>query len=106
MQRRQRHSVPFHAREVFEYDALSGNLSCASCNPTGQRPLGPSHLTLIEGHSQNPFAQPNNLPDEGEGRLFFESYDNLSAADRNGAFQDVYEWRPDGVGGALCRKAA
>jgi hypothetical protein len=85
--------------EVFEYDALSGNLSCASCDPTGQKATKFSHLTLIEGHSPNPFAQPHNLPDKGEGLLFFESYAKLSAADRNGAFQDVYEWRPDGVGG-------
>jgi hypothetical protein len=83
--------------EVFEYDAETGNLTCPSCNPTGQRPLGPSHLTLIDNYPES-FPQPHNLPDEGHGRLFFESQDNLSAADKNGVIQDVYEWEPDGVG--------
>ena len=91
-------TTPKACREVFEYDAVQGSLSCSSCNPTGQAPLGGSDLTLIESHA-NPFPQPHNLTDEGQGRLFFESRDNLSAADTNGVIQDVYEWRPQGIGG-------
>src|SRR4029434_599170 len=34
-------------REVFAYSADSETLSCASCNPTGQQPLGDSNLSLI-----------------------------------------------------------
>jgi hypothetical protein len=91
--------------EVFEYDAQANSLSCASCNPTGQRPLGPSHLTHVEytssGAARAPLPEVHNLPEEGEGRLFFESQDILSADDHNGSFQDVYEWRPEGVGGCV-----
>ena len=28
--------------EVFQYDAVTGQLACASCDPTGARPAGPS----------------------------------------------------------------
>ena len=35
--------------EVFEYDAAKETLACASCNPTGLRPLGQSNLSLIRG---------------------------------------------------------
>ena len=84
--------------EVFEYDAAQNSLSCASCNPTGQRPLGWSNLSLIEA-APEPLPQPRNLPPQGEGRLFFESQDVLSLADQNGHVQDVYEWQPEGLGG-------
>jgi hypothetical protein len=93
--------------EVYEYDLEAGSLECASCNPSGQRPLGPSNLSLIRQPGAfkegTPFPQPENLPGGGEGRLFFESQDALSPKDTNGRIQDVYEWRPDGVGG--CARA-
>jgi hypothetical protein len=90
--------------EVYEYDMDAGSLECASCNPSGQRPLGNANLSLISisPGTQNPggpFPQPENLPGEGEGRLFFESQDALVAKDTNGRIQDVYEWTPNGVGG-------
>ena len=87
--------------EVFEYDVVSGKLSCASCNPTGVRPLGPATLSLIEPgelESLPPFPQPRNLSPDGGGRLFFESQDQLSAQDINNGTTDVYEWEPAGVG--------
>jgi hypothetical protein len=83
--------------EVFEYDAQEETLICASCRPTGERPLGPSNLALIGGREAS-FPQPHNLPPAGEGRLFFESQDTLTLADTNGHIQDVYEWEPQGVG--------
>jgi hypothetical protein len=89
--------------EVFAYDAQTGKLTCASCNPIGRRPLGLSNLALISS-DRGSFPQPHNLPDAGEGRLFFESQDVLSAADANGHIQDVYEWQPEGVGG--CKRAS
>jgi len=88
--------------EVFEYDALSGKLSCASCNPSGERPLGGSNLSLINTDREF-FPQPDNLPPKGEGRLFFESLDVLTPADKNGHIQDVYEFEPQGVGS--CERA-
>jgi hypothetical protein len=86
-------------REVYEYDLASHALKCASCNPSGQRPLGLSTLNLINPEPGIPFQQPEALPADGEGRLFFESNDALLPADTNGHVADVYEWSPEGVGG-------
>jgi hypothetical protein len=91
------------AFEVFVYSADSETLSCASCNPSGQRPLGPSNLSLIRPVGP-PFPQPGNLSADGSGRLFFESLDVLSPRDLNGSIQDVYEWEPNGVGD--CKREA
>ncbi|HTD07721.1 MAG TPA: hypothetical protein VK680_02410, partial [Solirubrobacteraceae bacterium] len=85
--------------EVYEYDLTSHSLHCASCNPSGQSPIGTSTLALINPNPGIPFEQPENLPAEGEGRLFFESQDALLPAAKNGGVEDVYEWTPDGVGG-------
>jgi hypothetical protein len=89
-------------REVFEYSAEAEGLSCASCNPSGQQPLGSSNLSLIRPQGP-PFPQPGNLPAEGNGRLFFESQDALVPRDTNGKIQDVYEWEPNGIGS--CKRA-
>jgi hypothetical protein len=83
--------------EVFEYTAESGTLVCASCNPSGQRPIGSSNLSLLRPENA-PFPQPGNLSTQGEGRLFFESQDAISPQDTNGSTQDVYEWEPNEVG--------
>jgi hypothetical protein len=85
--------------EVFAYDADLASLTCASCSPTDQRPLGGSSLSLI-GNLPGfaPFPQPSNLTDGGGGRLFFESLDALSPRDTNGGVQDVYQWEPNGIG--------
>jgi hypothetical protein len=94
--------------EVFEYDSSSGRLTCASCNPTGVKPLGPSNLSLIEAIGLNvarlqvAHRQPGNL--SADGRLFFESQDVLSPHDTNGDIQDVYEWEPSGAGS--CKRGA
>jgi hypothetical protein len=86
--------------EVFEYSAETGKLVCPSCNPTGQAPLGASNLTRLHVARESPdLRQPENLPADGEGRIFFESQDALSPHDDNGHIQDVYEWEPKGVGG-------
>jgi DNA-binding beta-propeller fold protein YncE len=89
---------PFICFEVFEYDAEEGKLSCPSCNPSGQQPLGGSNLSLIALRPAYPIVpQPTNLlPD---GTLYFESQDELVASDSNGPVQDVYQWKPNGVGG-------
>jgi hypothetical protein len=84
--------------EVFEYDASSANLSCASCDPTGARPLGRSNLSLFQHGEASELPPPANLPSAGAGRIFFESRDALAPRDVNGSIQDVYEWEPAGVG--------
>jgi hypothetical protein len=119
--------------EVFLYDAVTDSLTCASCDPTGARPVGkfdrstgndsfapgllqvdpanyfektwlagllapfplteqpgPFHVEPLYNH------QPRYLTDSGE--LFFESPVALVPRDVNGTW-DVYEYRPQGVGG-------
>jgi outer membrane protein assembly factor BamB len=89
--------VDTECSQVFEYEAETGGLSCASCNPSGEAPLGKSNLSLIDNESPTTFfPQPHNLT--ANGRLFFESQDALSPHDTNGHIQDVYEWEPSGVG--------
>jgi hypothetical protein len=89
--------IPPQCLEVFEYDAQEKTLICASCRPSGERPIGLSNLALIGGENGS-FPQPQSLPPTGQGRLFFESQDTLTLADTNGHIQDVYEWEPAGVG--------
>jgi hypothetical protein len=81
--------------EVYLYDTASSHLSCASCNPSGARPLGPSsisagapfeHQTALGGA----IYQPRALSEDGS-RVFFDSGDALAPQDTNGA-QDVYEY--------------
>jgi WD40-like Beta Propeller Repeat len=80
-------------REVYLYEAGSGgagSLTCASCNPGGARPIGPSSLTTAiaapkryEEYKQHNFSE--------NGALFFDSADALVPHDSNGR-QDVYEY--------------
>ncbi len=78
--------------QAFLYDANSGELTCASCNPSGARPLGPSNLPVWS----NPYEGPRYLSADGQ-RLFFESLDTLSLADENEK-RDVYEFEREGAG--------
>jgi hypothetical protein len=108
---------PRHDEEVFEYDAVSKQLACASCNPAEARPVG-----FFDGE-QNPLIDRDELwrnrwlagsvPGwtrlttlrsvyqsrylSDEGRLFFDSPDLLVPADSDGK-ENVYEYEPAGVG--------
>jgi hypothetical protein len=109
--------------EVYLYDAAADRLVCASCDPSGARPVGvyvgASSVGPMfdrsqdwagdwvaanlpgwrEGISSTPLPpalyQPRYLSDSG--RLFFNSTDALVAQDTNG-LADVYEYEPAGVG--------
>ena len=81
--------------EVYEYDVATNRVVCASCNPTGERPVGFSALSLIKPGS-GAQEQPHNL--STNGRLFFDSLDTLSPHDTNGNAEDVYEYEPQNVG--------
>lgn len=86
-------------QEVYVYNADTGALICASCNPTGARPTGASR---IPGGPQfrtgQAIYQPRVLSGaEGRARVFFDSSDALVPQDTNGR-QDVYEWEEDGRG--------
>jgi hypothetical protein len=109
--------------EVYLYDAEgnggSGKLVCASCDPSGARPVGVENesinFKLVGGINIWPgnqgiaanipgwtpyklnevFYQSRYLSDSG--RLFFNSDDALVPQDVNGT-EDVYEFEPVGVG--------
>lgn len=79
--------------ELFLYDAESGDLSCVSCDPGGDRPVDD---TRIFGRAEflrfayGPRYAPRFVLDSGQ--VFFDTQNPLSAQDVNG-FQDVYEYR-------------
>lgn len=81
--------------EAFLYDSTTGDLLCASCNPSGARPLGGSTLRTILG-AEDPMLQPRYLTNEG--RLYFDSRDSLSLFDTNEGVEDVYQYEPEGAG--------
>ncbi len=110
--------------EVYLYDAVTGRLACASCDPTGARPVG-----VLDENGRRPLVdrsgiwaetesgsdhwlagsipgwdnpggapsdyQPRYLSDSG--RLFFDSPDALVPQATNG-LEDVYEYEPEGTG--------
>jgi hypothetical protein len=76
--------------EVFEYDAITNQLACASCNPSGARPIGASGLRTGYGVAlPSGEYQPNDFSENGT--LFFGSDDALVPHDSNG-LPDVYEY--------------
>jgi hypothetical protein len=107
--------------ELFRYDAAAnggeGELTCASCNPSGAAPHGlrgemrkaynPQGLwsgralaaTLPEATKLTAdtisLYRPRAVQDDG--RLFFNAADSLVPADSNGTW-DAYEYEPGGVG--------
>jgi hypothetical protein len=111
-------------REVYEYNAATGRLVCASCNPTGSLPHGVpteqtntagggisgGHAVYNNGVTESQAATlPGWTPAAGEqgaiyqsrylsdsGRLFFNSSDALVPKDINNTV-DVYEYEPEGV---------
>ncbi len=100
------------AVEVYLYDARTGELRCASCNPSGARPRAETMLqpyalpqdllpTSVVAAAWIPtWEHPNNASNvlsAGGGRLFFNAADRLVPRDANGA-QDVYQWEAPGVG--------
>lgn len=85
-------SLPAHCEEVFVYDAAgAGSLSCASCNPSGERPLGPSGIPGGTNFREGRGIYQSRAISEDGSRVFFESYDALVPLDRNGR-RDVYEY--------------
>jgi hypothetical protein len=87
--------------EAFLYDSDTGELRCASCNPSDSSPLGYTVLRLIEG-ATSALPQARYLTDSG--RLYFDSRDSLSSFDTNEGVEDVYQFEPDGVGS--CKRDA
>jgi hypothetical protein len=84
-------------KEVFLYDSATGRLTCPSCNPAGESPLGNSTLRRIRGAPTRRWL-PQSRYITDQGRLLFDSSDRLSPRDTNGRVEDVYEVEPAGVG--------
>jgi hypothetical protein len=89
--------------EVFLYDAIGATLTCASCNPTGERPVGDSTIPGASTNGGGPWAlhayKPRSLSDDGR-RLFFDSADTIAVAD-TAKRPDVYEWEAQGAGSCV-----
>jgi len=82
-------------RQLFLWRAGTG-LVCVSCNPTNERPIGPSSIPGAVANGSTRIYKPRNLVAGGH-RLFFESGDALVLSDTNAA-ADVYEWEAQGEG--------
>jgi hypothetical protein len=90
-----------HVVEVYVYNADTGRIACASCDPSGKPPvtvvseewrstlLPVSHLSETYMHRW--------ISDDGH-RVFFDSPQQLVGADVNQAY-DVYEWEQEGTAG-------
>jgi hypothetical protein len=87
--------------EVYVYDAQTGKLTCASCNPTGVPPTGISMVPeTLHALANNPGWQSGTQQKRyllDDGRVFFQSADQLVPQASNGQ-QNIYEWEPDEVG--------
>jgi Tol biopolymer transport system component len=77
--------------EVFVYDAGTGELSCASCNPSGARPVGSAWVPTAGSTGY----LPRYISEDGQ-RVFFNSSDALLPAASNG-LQNVYEYEHGNV---------
>ncbi len=81
------------AVELFLYSAATGQLACASCNPTGEPPVGSGGVAQFPGGQAEEkvgvFRSRHVLTDAGQ--VFFEMLEALVPADTNGQ-NDVYEY--------------
>ena len=73
---------------MYLYNAVTGGLVCASCDPSGARPVGPSGLRQLAGASFVEYRPRQLLED---GTLFFDSHDAL-VANASGGQENVYEY--------------
>ncbi len=95
--------------EVYLYAASAATpLTCVSCNPTNERPVGPSSIPGAIANGSAPGStqiyKPRALSADGK-RVFFDSADSLALTDTNAnhstgaGISDVYEWEAGGEGG-------
>lgn len=86
--------------EAYVYDASKRSLTCASCDPSGERPTGSARIpgAAVTGSGEGAVRayKPRSFSADGH-RLFFESPDSLVLQDVN-SFPDVYEWEAAGSG--------
>jgi hypothetical protein len=89
--------------EVYLFAApgtAGAGIVCASCNPSGERPVGPASLPGAEPNGSGPNAphayKPRVLAADSK-RVFFDTLDALAVQDTN-RDRDVYEWEALGSG--------
>jgi hypothetical protein len=89
--------------EVYLFSApgtAGAGTVCVSCNPSGERPLGPASLPGASPNGVGPNAphtyRPRALSADSR-RVFFDSFDALAVQDTNGD-RDVYQWEAQGSG--------
>jgi hypothetical protein len=96
-----------HCRQIYLYDAPSGETSCLTCvagapvsgdanlfgNGDDRRPFGDNSQRTVDG----PLDLPRNLSADGR-RAFFETARQLVTGDENDAI-DVYEWEDSDLDG-------
>ncbi len=80
--------------ELFLYGAATGQLACASCNPSGEPPVARGGVVRFPGDSVEEtiggvFRTRHVLTDAGQ--VFFETGEALVPSDTNGGL-DVYEY--------------
>ena len=85
--------------EVFVYNADTAQLSCASCVPSNEPPVG-----VLEPRTTLPISNSatymRRWVSADGSRVFFETSQPLLSVDSN-SVQDVYEWERQGSGGCL-----
>jgi hypothetical protein len=82
--------------ELFLYSAATGQLACASCNPTGEPPVANGGVAQRGEASGEPFVFPARHVLTDAGQVFFESTEALVPSDTNGQ-RDVYEYEGGGA---------
>jgi hypothetical protein len=94
--------------EVYEYSAVTRELVCVSCNPSGAAPVGASMLAGIErpganqeaGRTQNSASHLVRPVSADGGRVFFNSGDPLvPGIPVSNTVGKVFEFERAGVGG-------
>ena len=85
-------SAEYAINELFLYNAVTEQIVCASCNPTGEAPVAKGGVARFTGGTEEGFGVFHTrhlLTDAGQ--VFFETRDALVPSDTNGQL-DVYEY--------------
>lgn len=87
--------------EVYLYDANRQEVTCVSCNPYGEPPVGSATVPGAVANGSGPGAtriyKPRSLSADGN-RVFFDSPDPLATGQDSNNDGDVYEWEAGGTG--------
>lgn len=89
--------------EVYEYSASTESITCVSCDPSGDPPIGPGRVGSIgrgevAGASDDSAFHRARVVSENGGRVFFSSRDPLVPAVKGNTEAKVYEYEQQGEG--------